>query len=124
MTKIARALDLNGWVLYDGACPICCSWAARFEKTLTRRGFDLAPLQSPWVSECFDFVLPDHPSEMLVLAADGRVFGGMDAILFIARSTWWAWPLYAIGLVPLLRRALHTAYRLIAAHRMCFRGEC
>jgi predicted DCC family thiol-disulfide oxidoreductase YuxK len=91
---------------------------------LTRRGFDLAPLQTPWVAECFDLALPERPKEMLLLSADGRIFGGMDAILFIARSVWWAWPLYVMGKVPIVRRVLSKGYRWLAAHRMCFGGEC
>src|ERR1041384_2498464 len=139
MTKIARALDLNGWVLYDGNCPLCTTSAARVEKILTRRGFDLAPLQAPWVAECFDLPVcdpslksgtpsrgtrPPSPSQMLVLSAEGKVFGGMDGILFIARSVWWAWPLCLIAQVPLVRRSLRKGYGWLAAHRMCFSGQC
>ena len=124
MTKIARALDLNGWVLYDGNCALCSAWAARLEKTLTRRGFDLAPLQAPWVAECFDLPSFDPPREMLVLSADGKLFGGLDGILFIARSVWWAWPLYIIAQLPMIRGGLRKGYVWLAAHRMCLGGQC
>ena len=123
-TKIAQALDINGWVLFDGDCPLCSAWAARLEAILTRRGFDLAPLQSPWVAECLDLPISDPPGQMLVLSAEGKLFGGMEGILFIARLVWWAWPLHVIALLPIVRRGLHKGYSWIAAHRMCLGGHC
>jgi predicted DCC family thiol-disulfide oxidoreductase YuxK len=124
MTKIAQALDLNGWVFYDGSCPLCCSAVARFDKVLTRRGFDIVPLQAPWVTECFDLQPLNPPRQMLVLSADGRLLAGLEGILFLARSVWWAWPLYAVGLMPPVRALLHLGYGWLSAHRMCFGGQC
>jgi predicted DCC family thiol-disulfide oxidoreductase YuxK len=125
ITKItdADADWLWGWVLYDAACPLCCRWVACFERTLTLRGFDLAPLKSPWVAECLD--LPEHEllSRMRLLTRDGREFTGADAVVFLARHIWWAWPLYFAarlpGAMPLLRRVYDT----VARHCHCG-GTC
>ncbi len=45
---------LRGWIFDDGDSPRCCALAARLERAATRRGYDLAPWQSPWVRERLD----------------------------------------------------------------------
>jgi predicted DCC family thiol-disulfide oxidoreductase YuxK len=124
ITKIKALAELSGWVFYDGHCPFCCRWAARLEQVLTRRGFDLAPLQTPWVSECLDLRIPENPSEMLVMTPDGQVFGGGEAVLYLARRIWWAKPLSVLGLTPVGHRLMKKAYRVLAEHRMCLGGAC
>ena len=96
-SEIAKLSDATpdwprAWVLYDGDCSLCRKWVARSERTLTVRGFDLAPLQSAWVTECLD--LPEHEllSRMRVLTRDGRDYAGADALIYLARHVWWAWP--------------------------------
>lgn len=115
---------LRGWVLYDGDCALCRRWIVRFEPALTRRGFDLAPLQTPWVQECLD--LPEHEllASMRVLTPDGRDFAGADALIFLAKHFWWAWPLYAASHLPVLRSVLRRSYGWLAARRHCHRGTC
>jgi predicted DCC family thiol-disulfide oxidoreductase YuxK len=117
ISKLSDADWLTAWVLYDADCPFCRRWAARFEKTLTLRGFDLSPLQSPWVRECFD--LPEHElfSRMRVLTREGRDLAGADALLFIARHIWWAWPLYAISKLPAVFPLYRILYDQIASSR-------
>ena len=109
----------RGWVLYDGDCALCRKWVARFERTLTVRGFDLAPLQSPWVIECLD--LPEHEllSRMRVLTRDGRDFAGADALVCLARHVWWAWPFALAAHLPFGMPALRRAYDFVAQHRHC-----
>ena len=122
ITKIKGIDWLQGWVLYDGDCPFCRRWAARFEKTLTRRGFDLAPLQSPWVAECLDLTAPGRWNEMHVLTADGRDYGGADALLFLARRIWWARPLCVFARLPGMKRLCRRGYGWLAARRHCRDG--
>ena len=124
ITKLtnANADWLEGWVLYDADCPLCCRWAARFERTLTLRGFDLAPLQSPWVAECLDLPEAELLLRMRVLARDGRELTGADALVFLSRRIGWAWPLWLAaqlpGVLPLFRRA----YDWTARRRHCRQG--
>lgn len=122
LTKLKDIAELRGWLLYDGDCPFCAGWAARLEKVLTRRGFDLAPLQSPWVRECLDLPVTEPFTELRVLTVDGRAFGGADAVVELARTLWWAWPLVAASLLPGARPLLRAGYRWLAARRHC-RGQ-
>lgn len=122
ITKLQGIDWLRGWVLYDGDCPFCRRWTERFERTLTRRGFDFAPLQTPWVSECLGLTTPGRWEQMHVLTTDGRDFGGADALLFLARHIWWARPLCALAALPGGRRLLRRGYGWLAAHRPCRDG--
>ena len=101
---------LRGWVLYDGGSPAFCRLAAQLENALTRRGFDLAPLQTPWVCECLDLPEGDCTEKIYVLTVQGKCFAGIPALLYIARHIWWAWPLIATTRVPGLRRIVSRLY--------------
>jgi predicted DCC family thiol-disulfide oxidoreductase YuxK len=122
LTKLTDTLWLQGWVLYDGACPICCRLARLAENPCTRRGFDLAPLQAPWVRECLGESGPDLLTALRVITPAGDSYAGADAILFLARRIWWTSPVAFLaklpGVTPLLRRAYD-----FCAERRC-RGVC
>ncbi|HEY0455186.1 MAG TPA: DCC1-like thiol-disulfide oxidoreductase family protein [Verrucomicrobiae bacterium] len=124
ITKIRDIQDLRGWVLYDAECPRCCTWAKRWEAALTRRGFDIAPLQSPWLAECLDMKVANPPAEMLVLTPAGQVYGGADALIFIAQTIWWAVPFAWCAKAPGVRPLLRQCYAWVAAHRKCGSGYC
>jgi alginate O-acetyltransferase complex protein AlgI len=126
-TEITKTSDmdwLQGWVFYDGDCPLCRDLASRFEKVLTRRGFDLAPLQASWVTDCLDLDVREPLTEMRLLTRHGLQLGGADAIIFLSRKIWWAWPLCVLARLPGVRRLLWTGYRRIAARRHCLDGSC
>ena len=38
--------------------------------------------------------------EMRVLTHNGEDLGGADAVIFLARQIWWAWPFYALAHIP------------------------
>ena len=116
--------ELKGWILYDGDCSLCRNGVARVEKLFTRRGFDFAPLQAPWVRLKFGLSKEDLLSEMRVLTADGKIFGGADAVIELARQVWWAWPLYAFSKLPGAKELLRVGYRRIAQRRHCQAGAC
>jgi predicted DCC family thiol-disulfide oxidoreductase YuxK len=66
-------------------------------------------------------------SQVWLLTHDGRVFGGADACVYLAReirSTWWAWVLIAAGTLPGGMRVIRWAYGWVAAHRHYFGGTC
>lgn len=114
----------RGWVFFDADCPFCSTWARRMHATLGSSGFGLAPLQSPRVRALLS--LPDGEllREMRLLAADGSVLGGADALVYLARNIWWAWPMYVLAQLPGMRALLAAAYRWLAAHRHCLAGTC
>ena len=112
---------LQGWVLYDQDCPSCRSFVSHFEGVLTRRGFDLAPLQSEWVADCLNEAVDLR--EMRVITAAGENFGGADALVFLARRIWWAWPIYILAQIPGVMPILRRAYAFWADRRHCHGGE-
>jgi predicted DCC family thiol-disulfide oxidoreductase YuxK len=117
--------DNNGaWLLYDGDCRRCTRLAQRHRRLLESRGFGLAPLQTPWVRVRLRIPEGELPAEMKVLAPDGTVTGGADALLYLARFFWWAWPLRVLGELPGAKHLLRAAYRWGARRRHCARGAC
>jgi predicted DCC family thiol-disulfide oxidoreductase YuxK len=121
ITKLQDMQWLQGWVLYDETCPSCRRFAALVEGPLTRRGFDLAPLQSAWVVDCLNEGV--DLSEMRVITASGKSFGGADALIFLARQIWWAWPISLSAHVPGVKPLLRRAYVFYAARRHCHSGS-
>jgi predicted DCC family thiol-disulfide oxidoreductase YuxK len=114
----------RGWVFFDRDCAACTSLARRFRRALETRGFGLAALQDPRVRTLLDLPPEDLLREMRVATADGNVYGGAEAIVFLARQIWWAWPLYAAAKLPGIPRVLETCYRWFADHRTCVSGTC
>jgi predicted DCC family thiol-disulfide oxidoreductase YuxK len=120
-TKGRRAAA--GWIFFDGDCGICTSLARRFRRTLEKRGFALAALQDPRVALLLGIRREDLLLEMRVLTG-GQIYGGADAIVFLARRIWWAWPLYVVAQLPFARGILVAGYRFIARHRHCASALC
>ncbi len=110
------------WVLYDGECSFCTGAAARFAPMLRRHHFDLAPLQAAWVQQRLALKLDEPLVEMKLLMEDGRIYGGADAFMQIARSIWWAWPLFVVAHIPGAMFLIHAIYRRVAAKRQCLGG--
>jgi len=113
-----------GWLFFDGECPLCCASAHRVERLLARRRFQLCALQSPEAPHRLGLSGPVLLREMHLLLADGRVFGGADAVVEIARRIWWAWPLWLVSRLPGAKPLLRAGYRVIAANRHCIGGVC
>lgn len=123
-TEITEIKKCNGWVLYDAQCRLCVGLAGRSAALLASQGFELLPLQTPWVETQLRLDREQLLTEMRLLLPDGRFFGGADAVLEISRSFWWAWPLHAMGRIETLRTILHAGYAWLARHRSCVRGVC
>jgi predicted DCC family thiol-disulfide oxidoreductase YuxK len=122
--KLQRDEANRGWIFYDGDCALCTATASRFSPLLNRHHFNLAPLQSPWAMERIG-AKPEEPlPEMKLLAADGNIFGGADALLQIAKQIWWAWPLFALAQIPGVKIFRRAAYRRVAANRLYLSGLC
>ena len=113
---------LKGWVLYDAGCPSCRRFARLTEDMFTRRGFDVAPLQSPFVRECLAELVPDPFTALRVITVEGEVFSGADGLIFLAGRIWWAWPLAGLALIPGVRSLLRRVYGYYALRRCV--GQC
>jgi predicted DCC family thiol-disulfide oxidoreductase YuxK len=114
----------QGWVLYDSDCQLCASMAARFTPMLCRYRFGLAPLQMPWVQQRLGLRPGEPLVEMKLLAANGQIYGGADALAQIARRIWWAWPWFALAKIPGTMFLFRAIYRRFAANRKCLGNAC
>jgi predicted DCC family thiol-disulfide oxidoreductase YuxK len=114
----------RGWVFFDRDCSVCSSLARRFRRVLETRGFGLAALQDPRVQALLASPHEDLLREMRVATTDGRIYGGAEAIVYLARQIWWAWPLYAAAKLPGVPRVLDAGYTWFADHRTCASGFC
>lgn len=106
---------------------MCTTLAARGRDALRAHGFELVPLQARGVAERLGVTQDALRSQVWLLARDGRVLGGADALTSLAReirSTWWAWVLIAVAALPGGMRVIRWAYAWVAAHRHYFGGSC
>lgn len=98
--------------------------ADRFRATLGRRHIKLVPLQAPGVQEQLGLSDSELLTEMRLLTADGKLLGGADAALELARRYWWTWPIRQLARLPVVVDLFRAAYRWIASHRHCAAGLC
>jgi len=109
---------------YDGDCGFCIALAKRFEGVLARRDIALMPLQTTGTAALCGVSEDRLLTEMRLRLREGRVFGGADAVMEIARHIWWAWPLWAVTRLPGAMRPTRALYRWIARQRGCANGVC
>ncbi len=114
----------RGWVFFDRDCSVCTSLARRLRRVLESRGFGLAALQDPRVQALLALPPEDLLREMRVATGDGNIYGGAEAVVYLARQIWWAWPLYAAAKLPGVPRILDAGYRWFAERRTCASGFC
>jgi predicted DCC family thiol-disulfide oxidoreductase YuxK len=124
MTDAKGSRASCGWVFFDRDCRICTSLAHRFRRTLETRGFGLAALQDPRVQSLLGLPHRELLREMRVATIQGQIYGGAEAVVFLARQVWWAWPLYAAAKLLGVPRLLDAGYRWFANHRTCSSGIC
>lgn len=103
---------------------MCLELARLSRGPLKRRGVEFAHLQTPWVIERLGISKEDPLRELVVIPSSGALLGGVDAIVYLMRRIWWAWPLWIAARLPIVNRLLWAAYRWIAARRHCLTGTC
>ncbi len=116
--------ELQGTVLYDDSCGFCRRWVPFWEKTLNRRGFKIAPLQSSWVKERLNLPAEELEQELRLLFPDGKQVIGADVYRHVMRRIWWAFPFYLISIAPLFRRIFDWSYRTFADNRYRISSSC
>jgi len=92
----------RGWICFDRDCTICTSLARRFRRTFEKRGFGLAALQDPRVAALLALPPDQVLQEMRVITTTGEIHGGAEAIVYLAKQVWWAWPIFAVAMAQSL----------------------
>ncbi len=105
--------NFRGTVFYDGACRFCTRWARRVRPLLERKSIELLPFEKG-----------ADELEMQVLWRDGRVYGGAEALRFLARQFWYTVPLALLAGLPGIRGLSDAIYRFLAKRRHCFGDYC
>lgn len=113
-----------GWIFYDGECALCLRWMRRAKRLLNQRDFNFVALQTASAKERLQLTDATALTEMRLLLGDGRIFGGADAVMEIARHIWWAWPSWLISKIPGVILFCRAFYRLIASNRHCTNPIC
>ncbi len=113
----APAAAARGWVGYDAACGLCQAWVRRWRPRLAPRGFVFIPLQDAFWAGRLGLAAGEIPSEIKLLLGDGRLLGGAEAILYLARSIGWLAPLAWAARLPGVFALVAALYRGVARHR-------
>jgi predicted DCC family thiol-disulfide oxidoreductase YuxK len=87
-------------------------------------GFELLPLQDGEAIQVLGLTPGEVPDEMKLCTGEGTILGGADAILYIARHIWWAWPAWLISQVPGAMPVIRALYRRLATNRRRISGIC
>lgn len=114
----------EGWVLYDGDCGVCSRWVTSWGPALQRRGFAIAPLQSPWVQERTGLPAAHLLSDIRLLRLNGELLQGPEVYRYMLRRIWWGYPLYLLSTVPGFSHVFDWTYRTFARHRTLISSRC
>jgi predicted DCC family thiol-disulfide oxidoreductase YuxK len=113
-----------GWILYDDSCGFCRRWVPFWEKTLRKRGFEIATLQADWVRQKLQLNENDLLQDLRLLLATGDQTQGADTYRFALKRIWWAYPIYLFSIAPLGKNVFDWSYGKFAAHRHQISSTC
>ena len=119
-----QSKPFRGWVLYDGSCGFCREWVPFWASTLRRRGYEIAPLQSAWVRNHFKLQNDVLIHDLCLLNTDGTHFEGAAVYRHVMQRIWWAYPIFILASLPVLRRIFDVGYRTFATNRFRFSRAC
>jgi predicted DCC family thiol-disulfide oxidoreductase YuxK len=122
--RVPTATPSRGWVLYDDACGFCRRWVPFWAATLRRRGYEIAPLQSKWVSERFKLADGTLFHDLRLLLVDGTQVRGADVYRHVMQRIWWTYPFFLLSCAPVLRQFFDLAYRTFADNRFRVSTAC
>jgi predicted DCC family thiol-disulfide oxidoreductase YuxK len=112
------------WILYDDSCGICRRWVPFWERTLQKRGFEIAPLQADWVKEKLQLSECDLLQDLRLLLANGDTIQGANTYRYAMKRIWWAYPVYLFSIAPIGRKIFNWSYRKFATHRHQISRAC
>lgn len=124
MRETWSTTGIQGWILYDNACGVCCRWVPFWAPMLRGLGLHIAPLQAAWVVERTGLTLATLLGDLRLLHVDGRLTSGADVYRFVMRRCWWAYPLYVLSVMPGGRHMFDWCYRTFAKHRLAVSVAC
>jgi predicted DCC family thiol-disulfide oxidoreductase YuxK len=112
-------------IFYDGRCGLCSAGARRWQRVLALRGWTFTAMQTPWVRHRLGLGEGESAAdEIAIVTAEDRVLHGVEALLHVAGTVWWLWPVYLAGQVAPIRRMLGWGYGLVARNRYRIGGRC
>lgn len=114
----------QGWILYDGTCGFCTDVARFWSDSLTKWGFELAPLQRQWVVEQLKLPREELERDLRLLLPDGNQIVGAEAYRHVMARIWWAAPISWLSRLPLLRTIFDRTYRTVADNRHWVSTTC
>jgi len=120
----SKGRHTRGWLFFDSDCRFCTRLARWLVPILERRGLALAPLQNPRVAPLLRLTPEELLFELKFLGADGRQYGGADAIVALAREIWWGQPVVWLAKIPWVMARMRSLYRWIASRRSCAAFPC
>ena len=106
-------------LIYDGACGLCRSAAARVAAWDREHRVALVPFQDEGVVAAFDIEAQALAAAMHLVLPDGRVFAGADAVPELLRllpGKGWLAPWFDLPGARILARRV---YRYVAERRHC-----
>ncbi len=106
-------------LIYDGACGLCRSAAARVAAWDREHRVTLVPFQDEDAVSAFGIEGPSLAAAMHLILPDGRVFAGADAVPELLRllpGKGWLAPWFD---VPGARILARRVYRYVAERRHC-----
>lgn len=117
-------------VVYDGECAFCLRQISRIRRKDTHGRFAFVSKQTPGIEDRFpQLAQSDFNTGMRLIAPDGRIFVGADAVYHIARDLPFLRRVAWLYRVPGLQKLARWAYAWVAARRYrlaktCEDGEC
>ncbi len=106
-------------LIYDGACGLCRSAAARVAAWDREHRVALVPFQDDGVVAAFGIEVPALAAAMHLVLPDGRVFAGADAVPELLRLLPGKEWLAAWFDLPGARILARRVYRYVAERRHC-----
>jgi predicted DCC family thiol-disulfide oxidoreductase YuxK len=114
----------QGCVLYDDSCGFCRRWIPFWGRSLARRGFSIATLQSDGARSRLGCSDEELIADLRLMLPDGRQVIGAEVYRYVMRRMWWAWPVYLFAIMPGGRQAFDWGYRTFARHRFRISRAC
>jgi len=91
---------------------------ADVERTIEKRGFGLAALQDPRSRRFLGLPTDQCCARCESSQPNNELYGGVDAIVFLARQIWWGWLIYAAAQLPGMQHILQAGIVGFADHRI------